>query len=52
MEGVAAGVPEFAEILEGAGCGKPIPTFISKCSLAQRGQNDLPVSSSRRLASS
>ena len=50
--GVAEGEPEFAETLDGAGCGKPIPTFISRCSLEQRGQNALPVSSSRRLASS
>ena len=52
MWGVDEGVPEFAETLLGAGCGSPIPSFISRCSLAQRGQNALPVSSSRRLASS
>ena len=52
MWGVDEGVPEFAETLLGAGCGRPMPTFISRCSLAQRGQNALPVSSSRRLASS
>jgi hypothetical protein len=52
MAGVAAGEPEFADTLDGAGCGNPIPTFISRCSLAQRGQYDLPVSSSRRLARS
>jgi hypothetical protein len=52
IEGVSEGEPEFAETLEGAGCGKPIPMFISRCSFAQRGQNALPVSSSRKLASS
>ena len=38
--------------LEGTGCGFPIPRFISRCSLAQRGQYPLPFSSSRWLASS
>ena len=43
---------EFAVTFAGAGTGMPTPAFQSTWSLPHAGQYPLPLSSSRRLASS